>query len=132
MWAHSSALAGQARQLTDLNLSSNALTAVEGLAGLSHLTSLNLAANRLREVAGLDGLRCLRSLVLAHNLLTTLPGLAALQVLWTALTTFPAPHSHAGLFLDDTASRLGRPAQREPGADPLTALQRLAALQVPC
>jgi len=77
--ASGSPLAAQARQLTDLNLSANALTAVEGLAGLSRLTALDLAANRLRELAGLDGLRALRRLSLAHNQLAALPGLAALQ-----------------------------------------------------
>ena len=74
----------QAHQLIELNLSSNALTAVEGLAGLSRLEVLDLASNRLREVAGLDGLRALRTLNLAHNRLASLAGLAALQVPWKA------------------------------------------------
>ena len=77
--SHEAALA-QAHQLVELNLSSNALTAVEGLAGLSRLEVLDLASNRLREVAGLDGLRVLHKLNLAHNRLACLAGLTALQV----------------------------------------------------
>lgn len=67
--------------LADLNLSSNAIDAIDpsALRGLSSLTSLNLASNRLQSISGLDGLSSLEVLNLSYNYLTSLSGLSALQ-----------------------------------------------------
>lgn len=66
--------------LVDLNLSSNAVSAIDAgaLRGLTRLTSLNLASNRLQTVTGLDGLSNLETLNLSFNYITSIAGLAAL------------------------------------------------------
>lgn len=73
-------------RLTDLNLSSNALTSPLGLAGCTALRRLDLSSNRLPGVGGLGGLVRLERLLLAHNFISDLGGLrdlsgGALQVL---------------------------------------------------
>lgn len=65
--------------LTDLNLSSNSLVGMEGLAGLSCLRSLNLASNKLPDVHGLEGLSSLSSLNLSYNFINSLSGVSSLQ-----------------------------------------------------
>ncbi|KAI9149678.1 hypothetical protein H9P43_009855 [Blastocladiella emersonii ATCC 22665] len=60
--------------LTSLDLSSNEISEIEGLAGLRLLRILNLANNR-----GLETLMGLRKLVLAHNAIDSLVGIVHLH-----------------------------------------------------
>ncbi|KAI9149704.1 hypothetical protein H9P43_009883 [Blastocladiella emersonii ATCC 22665] len=65
--------------LTSLDLSSNEILEIEGVAGLRLLRILNLANNRISRIQGLETLTGLRKLVLAHNNIDSLVGIVHLH-----------------------------------------------------
>ena len=65
------------QRVTTLSLSSNQLTDVAPLAGLTSLTTLSLSGNQLTDVAPLAGLTSLTTLSLADNQLTDVAPLCA-------------------------------------------------------
>lgn len=82
--------------LLDLNLSSNSLASLDGLAGLTALTSLNLASNKLLSLQGLPSLASLSSLNVSYNFLTSIAGLAALQAPAGRLRVLNLRHNQLG------------------------------------
>ena len=79
-------------QLRVLCLHGNALTNLDGLAGVSlyRLTSLDVSSNRVQALSHLHELGSLRRLDVSCNALTTLDGLAGLYALETLIADFNA------------------------------------------
>ncbi|SJL30430.1 leucine-rich protein [Porphyromonas gingivalis] len=73
--------------LTELDLSGNHLSKIEGLASLTSLTRLNLSDNQISKLEGLASLTSLRWLYLWGNQISNLEGLASLSSLtWLDLS----------------------------------------------
>jgi leucine-rich repeat/coiled-coil domain-containing protein 1 len=69
------------RNLTAINLHSNAITKIENLELLRSLQHLDLSSNQIRRLEGLDSLVALRTLNVSCNDLQTVEGLGALKSL---------------------------------------------------
>lgn len=69
--------------IKELALSSNGITEISGLDGLSELEGLSLGRNKITEIKGLDGLLKLKDLILMDNEITEIKGLDRLTELQT-------------------------------------------------
>lgn len=74
-------LSALAESLSELDLSTNKITNIEGLEKLGRLSILNLSQNQIRQIKGLTGLTKLKELILAENIIEKIEGLETLEAL---------------------------------------------------
>ena len=66
--------------LTELNCSSNQITRIDNLFGLTKLTTLNLSGNAISSIPDLSSLSSLEVLILSHNRISDISGLSNVRI----------------------------------------------------